>query len=49
MKNYSKLFNFARPYYKLLAVSGVFMGVVTLLDVFRLSAIVPVVDRIFTN
>jgi subfamily B ATP-binding cassette protein MsbA len=25
------------------------MGVVTLLDVFRLSAIVPIVDRVFTN
>ncbi|MFH1440708.1 MAG: ABC transporter ATP-binding protein [Candidatus Omnitrophota bacterium] len=49
MKKYSKLFNFARPYYKLLVVSGALMGVVTLLDVFRLSAIVPIVDRVFTN
>ena len=30
-------------------MSGVFMGMVTLLDVFRLSAIVPIVDRVFTN
>lgn len=30
-------------------MSGVFMGIVTLLDVFRLSAIVPIVDRVFTN
>ena len=49
MQDYKKLFSFARPYYGILALSGVFMGVVTLLDMFRLSAIVPVVDRIFTN
>lgn len=30
-------------------LSGFFMGIVTLLDVFRLSAIVPIVDRVFTN
>lgn len=49
MKNYRRLFSFARPYYKLLVFSGVFMGVVTVLDVFRLSAVVPVIDRVFTN
>ncbi|MFH0913292.1 MAG: ABC transporter ATP-binding protein [Candidatus Omnitrophota bacterium] len=49
MQSYRRLFKFARPYYRLLVLSAVFMGVVTLLDVFRLSAIVPVVDRIFTN
>ena len=49
MQDYRRLFKFARPYYGLLILSGVFMGVVTLLDVFRLSAIVPVVDRVFTN
>ncbi|MDD4980086.1 MAG: ABC transporter ATP-binding protein [Candidatus Omnitrophica bacterium] len=49
MQNYRRLFKFARPYYGLLLVSGLFMGVVTLLDVFRLSAIVPIVDRVFTN
>ncbi|MCK9603897.1 MAG: ABC transporter ATP-binding protein/permease [Candidatus Omnitrophica bacterium] len=49
MKEYRKLFRFAKPYYGLLVLSGVFMGVVTLFDVFRLSAIVPIVDRIFTN
>lgn len=49
MQNYRNLFKFARPYYAMLAVAGVFMGIVTLLDVFRLSAIVPVVDRVFTN
>jgi subfamily B ATP-binding cassette protein MsbA len=37
------------PYYRQLILSGVFMGIVTLLDVFRLSAIVPIVDRVFTN
>jgi subfamily B ATP-binding cassette protein MsbA len=49
MKDYRKLFRFARPYYSLLIFSGIFMVVVTLLDVFRLSAIVPIIDRIFTN
>ncbi|MBM3246485.1 MAG: ABC transporter ATP-binding protein [Candidatus Omnitrophica bacterium] len=49
MKDYRRLFKFARPYYGWLALSGVFMGIVTLLDVFRLSAIVPVIDRVFTN
>lgn len=49
MRNYSRLFRFAKPYYGKLVLSGVFMGIVTLLDVFRLSAIVPIVDRVFTN
>jgi len=49
MKNYRKLLVFARPYYGLLILSGIFMGIVTVLDVFRLSAIVPIVDRVFTN
>ncbi len=49
MKNYRRLFRFAMPYYRQLILSGVFMGIVTLLDVFRLSAIVPIVDRVFTN
>jgi subfamily B ATP-binding cassette protein MsbA len=49
VKDYRKLFRFARPYYAELILSGIFMGIVTLFDVFRLSAIVPVVDRVFTN
>jgi len=49
MKDYRRLFRFAKPYYGGLILSGVFMGIVTLLDVFRLSAIVPIVDRVFTN
>jgi subfamily B ATP-binding cassette protein MsbA len=49
MKDYRRLFSFSRPYYKKLIISSLFMGVVTLLDVFRLSAIVPIIDRIFTN
>ena len=49
MRNYVRLFRFAKPYYRELILSGVFMGIVTLLDVFRLSAIVPIVDRVFTN
>jgi subfamily B ATP-binding cassette protein MsbA len=49
MKEYRKLFVFAKPYFGTLVLSGVFMGIVTLLDIFRLSAIVPVIDRIFTN
>jgi len=49
MQDYRRLFKFARPYYGLLVLSGLFMGIVTVLDVFRLSAIVPVVDRVFTN
>lgn len=49
MKDYRKLFRFAKPYYGELALSGVFMAVVTFFDVFRLSAIVPIVDRVFTN
>ena len=49
MKDYRKLFRFAKPYYAELILSGIFMAIVTLLDVFRLSAIVPVVDRVFTN
>ncbi len=49
MGEYRKLFSFAKSYYGLLVLSGIFMGLVTLLDIFRLSAIVPVVDRVFTN
>ncbi|MCG2706504.1 MAG: ABC transporter ATP-binding protein/permease [Candidatus Omnitrophica bacterium] len=49
MRDYQRLFKFAKPYYKLLILSGICMGIVTLLDVFRLSAIVPIVDRVFTN
>ena len=49
MQNYRRLFRFAKPYYRELILSGVFMGIVTLLDIFRLSAIVPIVDRVFTN
>jgi subfamily B ATP-binding cassette protein MsbA len=49
MKNYKQLFNFAHPYVGQLVISGIFMGVVTFFDIFRLSAIVPVIDRIFTN
>lgn len=49
MKDYRKLFRFARPYCGLLILAGIFMGIVTFLDVFRLSAIVPVIDRVFTN
>ena len=49
MKDYRKLFSFARPYWGLLFLAGIFMGLVTLLDVFRLSAIVPIIDRVFTN
>ncbi|MBN1913158.1 MAG: ABC transporter ATP-binding protein [Candidatus Omnitrophica bacterium] len=49
MKNYRRLFGFARPYYRLLVLSGILMGLVTILDVFRLSAIVPVIDRVFTD
>lgn len=49
MRNYIKLLKFSRPYTRLLVLSGVFMAIVSLLDVFRLSAIIPVVDRIFTN
>lgn len=49
MRSYSKLFKFAKPYYGELIVSGILMGIVTLLDVFRLSAIVPIIDRVFTN
>lgn len=32
-----------------MALAGIFMGAVTFFDVFRLSAIVPVIDRVFTN
>ena len=49
MKDYRKLFRFARPYYWELVIAGIFMTVVTFFDVFRLSAIVPLIDRIFTN
>ncbi len=49
MKDYRKLFRFARPYRGKLIISGIFMAVVTLFDVFRLSAILPIVDRVFTN
>ena len=49
MREYLKLLKFSRPYYRLLVLSGIFMGIVTLFDVFRLSAIVPVIDRVFTN
>jgi len=49
MQDYRRLFRFAHPYYGLLVFAGLFMGVVTALDVFRLGAIVPVIDRIFTN
>ncbi len=49
MKDYRKLFNFARPYYKRLALAGVFMGIVTFFNIFQLSAAMPIVDRVFTN
>ena len=49
MKDYRKLFRFAKPYYRELILSGFLMGVVTFFDIFRLSAIVPIVDRVFTN
>ena len=49
MKDYRKLFSFARPYYRNLFLAGIFMGIVTVLDIFRLGAIVPLVDRVFTN
>jgi subfamily B ATP-binding cassette protein MsbA len=49
MKDYRRLFQFAKAYLGLLVLSGIFMGMVTLFDVFRLSAIVPIVDRVFTN
>ena len=49
MKDYRKLFAFARPYYGSLAIAGVFMGVVTFFDIFRLGAIVPFIDRILSN
>lgn len=49
MRDYCKLFKFAKAYYGLLLLAGLFMAMVTLLDVFRLSAIVPIVDRVFTN
>jgi len=49
MKDYGKLFRFSRPYYGWLVISGVFMAVITFFDVFRLSAIVPIIDRVFTN
>ncbi len=49
MKDYQRLFKFSKPYCGLLVLSGIFMGIVTLLDIFRLSAIVPIIDRVFTN
>ncbi len=49
MRDYRRLFNFARPYYGQLILAGIFMGIVTLLDIFRLGAVVPIVDRVFTN
>ncbi len=49
MRSYRRLFRFAKPYYGELILSGIFMGIVTFFDVFRLSAIVPVIDRVFTN
>ena len=49
MRDYLRLLKFGRSYYGLLILSCIFMGMVTLLDVFRLSAIVPIVDRVFTN
>jgi len=49
MKDYRKLFNFARPYWRSLVLAGFFMGMVTMLDIFRLSAIVPLIDRVFTD
>ena len=49
MKDYRRLFRLARPYYASLVLSGIFMGIVALFDIFRLSAIVPIVDRVFTN
>jgi subfamily B ATP-binding cassette protein MsbA len=49
MKDYRKLFRFAKPYYGQLILSGLLMGVVTFFDIFRLSAIMPIIDRVFTN
>lgn len=49
MKDYRRLFKFARPYYKRMALAGLFMGIVTVFNIFQLSAAMPVVDRVFTN
>ena len=49
MKDYRRLFSFAKPYRFELILSGIFMAIVTFFDVFRLSAIVPIIDRVFTN
>jgi len=49
MNNYRKLLKFVRPYYARLFLSAVCMGMVTLFDVFRLSTIIPIIDRVFTN
>jgi ATP-binding cassette, subfamily B, bacterial MsbA len=49
MQDYRRLFKFAKPYYGWMVLAAILMGLVTLLDVFRLSAIVPIVDRVFTN
>lgn len=49
MKDYRKLFNFAKPYYWRLVSAGIFMAIVTGFDMFRLSGVVPVIDRIFTD
>lgn len=49
INQFRKLLLFARPYLGWLLLASLFMGIVTFFDIFRLSAIVPVVDRIFTN
>lgn len=49
MRDYFKLLKFSRPYFHLLFLSGVFMAMVSAFDVFRLSAIVPIIDRVFTD
>ena len=49
MKDYRNLFKFAKSYYGQLVICGILMAVITFFDIFRLSAIVPIIDRVFTN
>ncbi|MCX7661652.1 MAG: ABC transporter ATP-binding protein/permease [Candidatus Omnitrophica bacterium] len=49
MRDYVRLFSFAKRYYGYLFLAGICMFLVSTLDVFRLSTIVPIVDRVFSN
>ena len=49
LKEYSKLLKFAKPYWGVLVLAGLCMGMSTIFEGASLGMIVPLSDRVFTN